>query len=528
MTPSDPQETTAAGRSAGASCSPPVPPPGWAPWPRPVARSASPSTSTVARSARVAPGRLRPRRRRARDLPHDGEPVVRPLLRHLPGRAGIRRPPRPTTSGPFSQPWQPPGAASANGRLLPFHLDTVHTDIADCTFDLTHAWGPQHQCRNGGKMDAFVRVHTSAANEGPTQGVLTMGYYTREDLPYYYTLADAYTICDGYHCSVMGPTHPNRLMQMSGTIDPAGKAGGPVIITNGSPDALFSVHWDDHARGPRGRRHQLEVLRPEPAPSTPSTPCRRSASPPTASFPTSRSTRTRSSSIHQQGLPPDLPRRLRRRRGLRAAAPGELDVHPGGLRRAPSGPAIPGRVVHRPGACGRWSPIPRSGRRPCSSTCTTRTTGSSTTSPHRSPLRAPTSEFLTHVAAAAGRQWLRWTHRARLPGSADGHLAVQPGRSHRQPDLRPHLAASLRRGALRGEGPQPLVVASGHGRRPHRHAALRRRRRCPPRATAHDGTTRATWPPRGVRRATCSRLPSTSRPTPCPRCSRCRPRSRLG
>ena len=42
----------------------------------------------------------------------------------------------------------------------------------------------------------------------------------------------------------MGPTHPNRLMQMSGTLDPAGTAGGPVLFTNGSPSAVFSVHWD--------------------------------------------------------------------------------------------------------------------------------------------------------------------------------------------------------------------------------------------------------------------------------------------
>jgi phospholipase C len=132
--------------------------------------------------------------------------------------------------------WRPP-----IGRLLPFRLDTVDTDLADCTFDLSHAWQPQHRCRNGGRMDAFVEVHT--AIEGLQQGVLTMGYYTRADLPYYYALADAFTLCDGYHCSVLGPTHPNRLMQMSGTIDPHGKAGGPVLITNGSPDAIFSVHW---------------------------------------------------------------------------------------------------------------------------------------------------------------------------------------------------------------------------------------------------------------------------------------------
>jgi phospholipase C len=146
--------------------------------------------------------------------------------------------------GPFAQPYPANVASVPVGRLLPFHLDTVNTDIADCTFDLTHDWGPQHACRNGGKMDSFVRVHTEPQNEGPAQGTLTMGYYTREDLPFYYALADAFTLGDGYHCSVMGPTHPNRLMQMSGTIDPAGKAGGPVLKTNQSPAALFSVHWE--------------------------------------------------------------------------------------------------------------------------------------------------------------------------------------------------------------------------------------------------------------------------------------------
>ena len=146
--------------------------------------------------------------------------------------------------GPFAQPDPSNTTRAPLGRLLPFHLDTVGSDLADCTFDLTHDWGPQHQCRNGGRMDAFVRVHTDRQNEGPVQGTLTMGYYTRDDLPYYYALADAFTLCDGYHCAVLGPTHPNRLMQMSGTIDPAGGAGGPVVRTNGSPSALFSVRWD--------------------------------------------------------------------------------------------------------------------------------------------------------------------------------------------------------------------------------------------------------------------------------------------
>jgi len=144
--------------------------------------------------------------------------------------------------GAFSQPYPANTTRTPIGRLLPYHLDTA-TGLGECTHDLTHNWVPQHQCRAGGAMDAFVKVHTEAANDGPEYGVLTMGYHTRSDLPYYYALAEAFTICDAYHCSVLGPTHPNRLMALSGTIDPAGAHGGPVLITNPLPEARFSVNW---------------------------------------------------------------------------------------------------------------------------------------------------------------------------------------------------------------------------------------------------------------------------------------------
>src|SRR5699024_4510040 len=51
------------------------------------------------------------------------------------------------------------------------------------------------------------------------------------DLPAHYDLADAFTICDNYYCSVLGPTDPNRLYWMSGTIDPAARHGGPLVRT---------------------------------------------------------------------------------------------------------------------------------------------------------------------------------------------------------------------------------------------------------------------------------------------------------
>jgi phospholipase C len=125
-------------------------------------------------------------------------------------------------------------------NLLPFRLNSL-TGF-ECTDDLTHDWGPMHLCWNEGKMDSWVKVHTSSEYEGPN-GAMTMGYYERADLAFYYALADNFTLCDGYHCSILGPTHPNRLMANSGTIDPAGSHGGPVTDTNVTPDNVWDCTW---------------------------------------------------------------------------------------------------------------------------------------------------------------------------------------------------------------------------------------------------------------------------------------------
>jgi phospholipase C len=77
-------------------------------------------------------------------------------------------------------------------------------------------------------MNGFVTSHIPInANDA----VLCMGYYTRADLPFEYAVADAFTICDNYFCSVMGPTDPNRLYSMAASIDPAGQNGGPLLQT---------------------------------------------------------------------------------------------------------------------------------------------------------------------------------------------------------------------------------------------------------------------------------------------------------
>jgi len=113
------------------------------------------------------------------------------------------------------------------GKLLPFHLDTSTTNAA-CTHDITHDWVPQHQSWNNGAMDGFV---SSRLPIDANDAVLTMGYYNRTDLPFYYAVADAFTICDNYFCSVIGPTDPNRLYTMAASIDPDGKNGGPLLAS---------------------------------------------------------------------------------------------------------------------------------------------------------------------------------------------------------------------------------------------------------------------------------------------------------
>jgi phospholipase C len=134
---------------------------------------------------------------------------------------------------------QPDPANTTNapmGTLMPFHLDTTTTNAA-CTHDITHEWVPQHQSWNNGAMNGFV---TSRLAINSNDAVLSMGYYNRADIPYYYALADAFTICDNYFCSVIGPTHPNRLYTMAASLDPDGLNGGPVLQTIIANAAAFN------------------------------------------------------------------------------------------------------------------------------------------------------------------------------------------------------------------------------------------------------------------------------------------------
>jgi phospholipase C len=97
-----------------------------------------------------------------------------------------------------------------------------------------HGWADQHIPWDNGLMDKFWSHQPNTT---------CMGYLTEDDIAYHTALAQTFTICDGYHCSVLGPTAPNRLYLMSGTIDAAGVHGTPAT---GNPSASTVYHWTSY------------------------------------------------------------------------------------------------------------------------------------------------------------------------------------------------------------------------------------------------------------------------------------------
>jgi phospholipase C len=126
--------------------------------------------------------------------------------------------------------WNPQTRAlDPSGVTLPYRFDTTRGPLHDgeCLNDPDHSWVALHSSWNGGANDNWLPAQAQTRSVAHTPTV--MGYYTRQDLPVQYLLADAFTICDRYFCSVLGPTLPNRLYWLSATIDPDGQYGGPEL-----------------------------------------------------------------------------------------------------------------------------------------------------------------------------------------------------------------------------------------------------------------------------------------------------------
>ncbi|KGC92186.1 phosphocholine-specific phospholipase C [Burkholderia pseudomallei] len=151
---------------------------------------------------------------------------------HLRGVRGYNdRFPIPLPNG--KPVWYQPSKANPGKPVLPFRLNTLTTS-AQCIGDLDHSWYKTHAAIDGGRYDQWPANKTD----------MTMGYHVREDIPFHYALADAFTVCDNYFCSLPGPTHPNRSYLMTGTVDPTGRYGGPLLDNSDYVDGDVPPKYD--------------------------------------------------------------------------------------------------------------------------------------------------------------------------------------------------------------------------------------------------------------------------------------------
>jgi phospholipase C len=90
-----------------------------------------------------------------------------------------------------------------------FHMPTT----CQLSGSPSQEWAASHTAWNNGLMDGFVRAQPSAG----TKAGVAMGYWTRADLPFTYSLASTFPIADRWFCSVLRQTDPNRRYLIAAT-----------------------------------------------------------------------------------------------------------------------------------------------------------------------------------------------------------------------------------------------------------------------------------------------------------------------
>jgi len=124
--------------------------------------------------------------------------------------------PHPVRLPGGSSVWHQPDGKK---EVLPFRPDLDDLGLAFLQ-DLDHEWESGHTAFAGGRYDRWVKAKGTG---------VTMAHLRRSDIPFHYALADAFTVCDAYHCSLLGPTDPNRYYLWTGWAGNDGKGGGPVL-----------------------------------------------------------------------------------------------------------------------------------------------------------------------------------------------------------------------------------------------------------------------------------------------------------
>jgi len=130
--------------------------------------------------------------------------------------------------------------SNGEGRTYaPFRFDIRGTNIT-WLGSTPHSRSSQVDAYNGGRYDRWIDVK-KVNHKGVENMPMTLGYYTRADVPFNYALADAFTVCDQNFCSAMTSTWPNRLYLWSGTIRGEQSSEAKAYIRNEIP--YGEAHW---------------------------------------------------------------------------------------------------------------------------------------------------------------------------------------------------------------------------------------------------------------------------------------------
>ena len=125
----------------------------------------------------------------------------------------------PSASRDASTIFVQPDEHDAKKSIAPFRLDTTKSFAQMRVTGTPHTFPDAQAAWDNGRMSAWPAAKHNRA----------MGYFTREDIPFQFALAEAFTICDAYHCALHAGTNPNRVYLWTGTNDASGAHHGPVI-----------------------------------------------------------------------------------------------------------------------------------------------------------------------------------------------------------------------------------------------------------------------------------------------------------
>ncbi|MCO5234714.1 MAG: phospholipase C, phosphocholine-specific [Chitinophagaceae bacterium] len=99
---------------------------------------------------------------------------------------------------------------------VPFRMNIKESNIT-WTGSLPHSFTDMTDAKNEGRNNGWLDSKKSGHKE-VREMPITMGHFSREDIPFYYALADAFTVCDQHFCSSLTGTTPNRVYFWTGTI----------------------------------------------------------------------------------------------------------------------------------------------------------------------------------------------------------------------------------------------------------------------------------------------------------------------